>query len=1070
MKNILQESERDINNVQGNQYILNIGQAIFTTPQNNNLDIKIKEISYVDYWNTIQTNIDLDKLVMRDKILEEIKIALTSSNSLLIHGEPGIGKTTLIAGINVTNRVIYISLKEKTNEDVFMYLINSYGMSFESRDNMNFMLESLLKSSNYIFIFDDCEGNKGVANKLEALEKFDNKFIYISRDRNILNGKNISKFEVSKMNKDEVAKYIKINMKENYTDSIDQLYIKSRGNPLYLYYYVNYKINPLPLGLENYQDALWNSLDIEQKEILTCVSITNFPIHRSVLKSSLCELTERKVSPMEFQQKLSEIQYLLDIKEDLFNVFHPLFKEYIISYLEQYCIKSDYEIVVGRCAINNEYIVEGTLLLLDKNDDSINDNLVYVGVHLYQNSKILLSIKVLESALNIYRGKDIYEEKYAYTNYYISQIYMDINDVDKSTQCINESLEIYKSMEDKEGCFVCLLFKGVFLAEQGKKFEVESLLDEISKFEFEDANLNGCKFINLSKINLQFNQYEVAALNAKRAYKFFMEANNTDGAVKSMLNYSAALNNINQEDLATEYLEKMLKSTDLKMNKIMKASIMNNLTSCYRKNKQYDKAIELCRETIQISKELNQPYKIAMNMSNLGNIYRDLEQWDKCETIYNEAIDFADKNGIIREVGRGNELLASTFYLQGKLQDCIVCSEKAIKASKLANDDFRVAESYIEMSRAYFDLELILPYINSLEEAVRHYMKENFFNESLKYIFKLLDYYIKNNNDFKIKEHLSNINKIADEYKNNIDYYDLFYNLTNDLKISINNDVINIYYQVIVMYIDSDMCTNLMRLFVDFISICKLKNNEYVKNLIVNIIEKLIKKGIQYRRAISILAFLIEQSGSLLNFNDIEDIIKDLRKHHDNIFIRSVSNNTYVFTDYWKKDIYLQYICDTSQLTNLKVSLALYLILKFNQEYIIKYIDNIKLKYIDFNILDYQTVKSSLGEEIDLIMGSNLSELPFNISSGISNDISTFILLDDKYEVESNHSKNESNKIFIGLLMLIFIHSISRISDLSIEKADELYSKNAREFVEYLTWIKPELEDSKWLIEKLPIM
>ncbi|MGL5329694.1 MAG: hypothetical protein ACRDD7_10520, partial [Peptostreptococcaceae bacterium] len=96
--------------------------------------------------------------------------------------------------------------------------------------------------------------------------------------------------------------------------------------------------------------------------------------------------------------------------------------------------------------------------------------------------------------------------------------------------------------------------------------------------------------------------------------------------------------------------------------------------------------------------------------------------------------------------------------------------------------------------------------------------------------------------------------------------------------------------------------------------------------------------------------------------------------------------------------------------------------------------------------------------------------LPFNISSGISNDISTFILLDDKYEVESDHSKNEGNKIFIGLLMLVFIHSISRISNLPIEKSDELYSKNAREFVEYLTWIKPELEDSKWLIEKLPII
>lgn len=1070
MENILQKSDRDINYVQGNQYIFNIDKAVFDMPKGDNLNIKIKEISYVDYWNIIQENVDLDKLVMRVSILEEIKAVLASSNSLLIHGEPGIGKTTLVSGINVTNRVIYISLKEKTIEDVFMYLINSYSISFESIDNMSFMLESLLKSSNNIFIFDDCESNKDVANKLEVLEKFENKFLYISRDKNILNGKNISKFEVNKMSKDEVKKYININLKDTYTDSIDELYVKSRGNPLYLHYYVNYKISPLPSGLENYQDALWNSLDIDQKEILTCISITNFPIHKDVLKSSVSKLMGKNLSPMEFQQKLSKIQYLLEVKVDVIKVFHPLFKEYIIDYLDQSCIKSDYETIVGRCAINGGYVIEGTLLLLDKNDDSINDNLLYVGVTLYQNSKILLSLKVLESALDIYKEKDGYLNQYAYTNYYISQIYMDINQIDKSMNCINKALEIYELIDDDSGCFSCLLFKAVFLAEQGKKLEVEKLLEEISNFEFEDGNLNGCKFINLSKINLQFNQYELAALNAKSAYEFFIEVNNTDGAVKSILNYSAALNNIDQEDLATEYLEKMLKSDDLKMNKIMKASIMNNLTSCYRKNKQYEKAIELCRETIQISKDLNQPYKVAMNMSNLGNIYRDLEQWDKCETIYNEAIDFADKNGITREVGRGNELLASTYYLQGKLQDCIVYSEKAIKASKLANDDFRVAESYIEMSKAYFDLELIIPYINSIEEAVTHYMKENFFDESLNYIFKLLDYYIKNNNDFKIKEHLSNINKIVDLSKNNIDYYNLFYNLTNDLKISTNNDVIDIYYNIIVMYIDSDMRINLMRLFIDFISVCKLKNNEYVKNLIVNIIKKLIKKGVKCRRALSILAFLIEQSGSLLNFNDIEFIIKDLRKYHENIFIRSVSKNTYIFTDYWKKDIYLQYMCDINQLTNLKVSLALYLIFKFNQEYIMKYIDNVKLKYIDFNILDYQTARGSLDKKIDGTIGSNISGFPFNILSGISNDIATFILLDDGYDLESDHSENKDNKIFIGLIMLVFIHSISRISNLSIEKADVLYSKNSREFIEYLTWVKPELEDSKWVIEKLPIM
>lgn len=1067
MENRIQKASRDINNVAGNQNIFNFNNAVFKVDEKLNNAITLEKIPYVNYWEVLKNSIISKKIITRNYITKEINTALEKFKSILIYGEPGIGKTTLITNIEFKNKVIYISLKDRTLEDVFLYVINSYEIPFDSQHDMFFTLEGFMKSSNHIFIFDDCESNKEIVKKLNLLEKFDNKFVFLSRDMHILKGNNIFKYRISEMSKEEVKAFIELHIKELNNDTINELYLKSKGNPLYLYYYVNYRIHPLPSGLENYQEALWESLDIQQREILTCISITNFPIRREVLKSSVSEITSISSTLMEFQLKISSIEYLLSSHKNKYSVFHPLFKEYIVDYLESNGLRHEYERIVGKNAISNDNIIEGTLLLLDKDIDAIIEYLLHVGIQLYNYSNIPLSIKVLEQALESYRCYDEYKEYYAHSNYHISQIYREINEKYLGDRCIEEAIKVYKELDNEIGYVVSLLFKAVFLAEDGKKAESENLLEEINRFKFEDENIKGCIYMNLSKINLTFNQYEIAALNAKLAYESFIKIDNIDGATKSLLNYSAALANIDKEDLATVYLENILENRSLRINKNMRASIMNNLTSCYRKNKQYDKAIEYCNKSIKISKELNQPYKVVMNMLNLGNVYRDLKQFDMCKSIYLEAIAIADKNGITREIGRGNELIASTYYLENQFDKCIEFAEKAIKSSSLANDDFRVAEAYIEMSRAYLKLELIHPYINCLEEAIKYYKKENFFNECLENTFKLVKYYSENSNSNKIDEHLKVISTLLMNNNENINYHNLYYDLMNNLEISTKREIIDVYYSIIIGYINSDMSVNLHNLFIEFMSVCVLKDNDNVKYMVKNIINKLILKGKQSNRAYTILAFVIEQSGELIDLSDLEDIIDELVDVHDDVFIRKVGTNAYILTDYWNEQVYLQYMCDTNKLINLKIALALYLLLKFNKNHIIKYTEDIRCKYLDFNIMDYETTYKVLVEQRDFLDKINFEEMPVSITRGTTSDVTTFILLGKEYEVRSSHSEYKHNKVFIYIIMMIFINVLARLNNIEIKKADALYSKRAREFIESLIWVNLKQPDSKWVIEGL---
>ena len=1057
---------RDINNVQGNQYIIN-NPTFKVSNEEGSEEFVLEKIERINYLDELRERLSEKRLINRAKIVEEIKELLDKLDSLLIYGGPGIGKTTLVAGIEVSREIIYISLRDRSIKEVLEYLISCYGLQFNKNEDIFFMLESLMSSSKHLFIFDDCESNSEVVKKLARLTKHNNKFLYLSREVSVFNGININKYELKPMIKEEVNEFVNISLEKELESSfIEELYIKSNGNPLYLYYYVNFSISPLPIGLESYQQALWNSLNSEQQEILSCIAITNFPIKREVLKEAAYRITEVKSTLMQFQNKIAGIEYLLNSKKGVYDIFHPLFKEYILQYIRDCGMINEYEIIVGESAIEKKDIIEGTLLLLDKNNDIIDKHLLPVGLQLYSYGKLSKAIMVLQTALIRYEKDEAYLEYYAHTNYHISIVYMDINDKDKGYKCINKAINIYKDFEDKKGYLLCIVIKAVFLADEGRKEEAEALLSEIETYEFEDHGLKAYLYINMSKINITFNQYESAALNAKSAYEHFKECGNKEGAVKSLLNYSGALANIDQEELATEYLEMILEDKEITNNKIIKASLMNNLTSCYRKKKEFDKAISTCKDSINIMNDLKQYSKLAMNFLNLGNIYRDLKYWDKCESAYIKGIEVAKEHKVIREIGRGYELMASVRYMQNKYDDCIKYAQRAIEASNLVNDDFRVAEAYIEMSRGYFKLNQTIPYINCIEQAIQYYLKENFFDEAIKYLIIVIEYYDTNYYDVKVKECLDKLNLIVNKGKE-IDYGLINYNLMDTFKDNERrNIIVDIYYSILRCVLKSNQYLNTMQLFNGFMCVCKKNIENKTKTFFADIVKELCVKTKESSLWVNILAFLIEDSGALIGIEEVESIINDLKEHNNEIYIRKCGDMTYIFTVYWKCGIYIQYCCDATLLINIKVSLALYLITKFNEDYIMSDEDSIKCKYIDFNVMDFKSVNESIGEN-EYLNAHSFEGMPIVISAGVTSEVPTYIILGEEYENKEVDEDGIKNDAFIYTIMNIYFQLKKRISDENLGEITKEDAVKAREFIEYLTFRNLEEDRDKWIIQPL---
>jgi hypothetical protein len=216
----------------------------------------------------------------------------------------------------------------------------------------------------------------------------------------------------------------------------------------------------------------------------------------------------------------------------------------------------------------------------------------------------------------------------------------------------------------------------------------------------------------------------------------------------------------------------------------------------------------------------------------------------------------------------------------------------------------------------------------------------------------------------------------------------------------------------------------------------------------------------------NILAFIIEESGELVEREELDSIIRHLKEYHDDIYVRKSGEMTYIFTVYWNCGVYIQYCCEVTQLINIKLALALYLITKFNEGYIIEEVSNIKCKYVDFNIFDFKSVNESLGEN-EYLSKSDFEKMPVIFSAGVTCDVTTFIILGEEYEIKKSEESDIKNEVFIYTIMNTFVQLTKRISNINIEEVDKSCAIKARKFIEHLIFIKLEDSSSKWSIQPL---
>lgn len=1029
--NIREQNAENIYNIAGDMELHNSPEvvALLKTEKQE----KLKELNSLSYFDILSNEFSSKKLIHRTSEIENIESLLKEKKQILLCGDPGIGKTTLIFQISEKiDTPIYISVKSKSPVSVISYLVNKIRLSnskelleIKDLDGGLEWLQVCLQKSNQFFIIDDCEQGKETVSKLIALSKFDTTFLFVSRNKNLFESSSITSYPCSPFTEDEVKHFL-----SSYGISLSKLELNnvlkaSNGNPLYLFYFSQFKISPLPDSLMEYQNSIWDGLIPIQQEILALISIPYFTI-------SISELSEilSYSSIIELSGEIDNISPLINNHNGYLELFHPSFNEFIVEKLEHKGILNHYKERLGNYYLSKEEIIQATYLLIDIAPEKVEKYLYDVFPSLISWGELSFALKVLQTKLN-YADNDLDK---GYLNYHLCHVHHLLGNREKSTICIDKSLEHLKVVGNKKFFAGALMFKAMNLIDSGKVDEAKKIADKVFANIPQDGKESKAPLlVNLSKIYVDLSEFEKGAKTCKEAFEIFEELGDKNGMLSSLVNLVTCLGQINEyRNEAEKYGLQLLGLIEETSEFSIEVIVLNALASIYREKGNYPKAKEFSNRAIKLCQQYEMKDKVILNLINYGNIIRDEGSIEEARKIYAEALIKCKEYNLRKDEGRIYWILSAIERDTGDYEASIDYADKSISINEDINFYYGAANALREKADTYLLMKEPLKAAESLVQSASFYAKIEQFSESYQYnISKAIGIYTDEGDEEKANQLINELIQSTAARINVDDTSNLILDNSNTETIESNFE--NLYRRY---FATEGNNQNALRSFLSFIRYCegleRIEGKRIFRKVINLIIENIGKSKFSY----SILGIAIEQSRDLLNQNDLDIIYEQLSVKLPIFSVREVNDETIFVTSIAGK-INLEIHTFSDELVCQKLATALVLIINESPNLIKDDVDFQEKSCVIFIHLYSDEMKRVLDKHLpnsEEVFNEHIQSLHMS-KNGY--DIHEMIIVNTEYDMNSNLNNYPDNKVSLYFLTKTIMGMKSHFYHTNVEKDNE---------------------------------
>jgi tetratricopeptide (TPR) repeat protein len=190
--------------------------------------------------------------------------------------------------------------------------------------------------------------------------------------------------------------------------------------------------------------------------------------------------------------------------------------------------------------------------------------------------------------------------------------------------------------------------------------------------------------------------------------------NNIGGVYLDQKNYIKAI----------EYFRKSIDIEKKIGNKAQISVRLNNLGAAYEALNKFDKAIEYYNEALIIEKSLNNSQGITYAMYGIGAVYIKMGFYTKAKTYLKKALEMAKTNGDVSTMSYCLFEMGNLYKKSKEPETAIHYYQQCINFSDSVNGLSAIKETFYNMALTYAEL-------SDYKDAFRYFLKYNTINEKL---------------------------------------------------------------------------------------------------------------------------------------------------------------------------------------------------------------------------------------------------------------------------------------------------------------------------------------------------
>jgi tetratricopeptide (TPR) repeat protein len=1021
---------------------------------------RVKPTTIPDYLQILRKQMDSQGLILRENLIEEAKKKLQSKDKLVIIGGPGAGKTYFLGILAAELDAIYVSLKNKTTQQVCSYLANRLSMrrnlslqNHLSEEDARAALQEEMANHSAILFFDDADQNPDTARVLLGLHFFNCHSVFAARSENADLFQGLPKFAIPPLSLEEVKKLLELLEIFHPPGELQRLYSSSEGNPLYIYYFTQNPVSPLPEGLVEYQNALWQKLSSHQKEIMNILAYSFSNLNLADLHALLNSRQLNTKTPMETKHVLDSAIPLIRQIEGHYEFFHMHFRDHVYEIAANDGLSEYYHKILAEYAADKKWIVATAFHYLKANDPRMRHYLIDGATTAMLRGEWLLAEDFLKNEiLFLIDNEDLHNE--AYARYLLGQIYTEIGDFGKARTEVDKSIQLFSKLEDNEWKYAVELWSSLLNLREGRAEKtIEILKEAVIHYHNRDLLQEATTQMNLGFAYLQVSRFRDCAEATQIALDIFTKLSDERGIYSSLINMACSVGQLGNHELQGKYAKQIIDAATKHDLPRLKAAGLNHLAMAYRHSDNPKGAQHALEECIAICQKLGCVETEVLNIANIGNAFRDQGLNDQAEKAYLESLTKAREHQLHKQEGFALELLSRLNHDKGLHDEAIRLGLQALEIHRKFGDNLRIASTQDYLARSYMKLNDYKSAAESYEDSAEHYEVTELWSDAAYNYEEAANIWVSTAQDEKALYCASSGAKCALLSGAPSRAAEIITEFSPNDKTGNFGDF---YLRIIHEFIEESQSVSFSRFIINFSIYCKRHCSENI-DLFKAGIESLIK-GLprdSHANLSNALAVGIEQSNEKIYASSGLDVLSlNIIRSFNHIHYRSIPGLMKLWTigmD-WQKPFIIQIRCISNEPIVERIAIALSLILYSNRSLIEKVISEqggIQEEGFTLDIATQNEIEKQLNIKINPIsigeaMPASTTEtrVPWDQPQP-----PTVLIIHDDYETSADWMTNPGNKAFVWLLMIVHGAFVAHCVHKERESMPDL-ARRSREFCE----------------------